>query len=1022
MVRTKRRSVRAQQVLIAISLFVWVSVVPPKFLGEAGSEHLLLTQLDHKVWTIRDGAPREVMGIAQDHDGSLWLVGQKGVYQFDGLRFKEFHAAAGGADLPSGGYFSVMVTRNGDVWIGSRLHGIARIRSGRVSFFDEHDGFPPNRVSRIIEGPDGSIWAVVHERLMVFNGINWTDGGAAGGISKEAVRDVFFDHNGTQWVSTGRFICYRPRGHQEFSRTDINLDGGNDTSNFVESMNGELWFASIRPNPISSELRQLDPTGHVEVTSHGAIHLPFEVYMITVAMDGSLWVTGTELNRFDSVTTGGKQKLSRERFGSAEGLTSPGTRAIFQDRNGDMWLSTPKGIERFQEPVLIKYVDRPLSNELGIGLARDSQGTIWIGSEKAPILSVRSGETREHGPPLSKATNLFADSRGAIWIKTYEGVVREAHDHLMKVRLPTGVPTYALRQFFEVEPGELDVSFAAEGSFGTFHFHNGKWVKLDMPDQPKETPLSFFVDRQRRVWIGYINGKVGMVDNTTGSVFPVGRDAELGSIQTFLETSEGLLCGGLNGIAILRGNHFEVLETAIPGAITGTSGIVQAKNGDLWLNGFHGVSKVAYSDFRASVSHGTPMATQLYTQTEITGPAAGCCFPSAVTDASGRIWFNTSGVIAYVDPAHMPHNTLPPTLAIAAVEEDGKPVGERNQIRAGTSTVRIPYFGVNLFAPEKVKYLYWLHGVDKTWQDVGRRTEAVYTHLSPGRYLFAVKATNGEGVWSEPVTASFTVLPTFYQTAWFAALCATAVIMLLWLGLTARVRYVTAGIKQRAEERADERIRIARELHDTLLQGVQGLLLNFHVAAQKVAADHESKEALEKALATADRIIVEGRNRVNRLRSENLTDAELKSLIEGVADNLNSIAAIDCAVERKGGRAALQNHVVDEIFCIAREALTNAYRHSGASQIVVELNYQKREFRMICRDNGRGFDSTEFLTGPTNGHWGLRGMAERAEKMGGSFSCNSSVTGGTEIHLTVPARLAYQRQGPFGLLRKGSAA
>jgi signal transduction histidine kinase len=187
--------------------------------------------------------------------------------------------------------------------------------------------------------------------------------------------------------------------------------------------------------------------------------------------------------------------------------------------------------------------------------------------------------------------------------------------------------------------------------------------------------------------------------------------------------------------------------------------------------------------------------------------------------------------------------------------------------------------------------------------------------------------------------------------------------------------------------------------------------LNFHVAAQKVAADHESKEALEKALATADRIIVEGRNRVNRLRSESLTDAELKSLIEGVAANLDSIAAVEFAVERKGGRDALQTQVVDEIFCIAREALTNAYRHSGASRIVVELDYQKREFRMTCHDNGRGFDAKASIANETNGHWGLRGMAERAERIGADFFYDSTVNGGTKVCVIVPARRAYQRQG-----------
>jgi signal transduction histidine kinase len=234
----------------------------------------------------------------------------------------------------------------------------------------------------------------------------------------------------------------------------------------------------------------------------------------------------------------------------------------------------------------------------------------------------------------------------------------------------------------------------------------------------------------------------------------------------------------------------------------------------------------------------------------------------------------------------------------------------------------------------------------------------------------------------------------------------------VWAAVSLRIRYVSSAIRIRAEERADERIRIARELHDTLLQGVQGLLLSFHVADQRVPADHESKRALEKALTTADRIILEGRNRVTRLRSENLTDTELKPSIERVAADLNSIATINFAVERRGGSDTLQSHVVDEIFCIAREALTNAFRHSEASRIVVELDYQKREFRMTCRDNGRGFDADALLASP-NGHWGLRGMAERAEKIGANFSYTTGAEEGTEVHVVVPARRAYVRPSRF---------
>jgi len=325
---------------------------------------------------------------------------------------------------------------------------------------------------------------------------------------------------------------------------------------------------------------------------------------------------------------------------------------------------------------------------------------------------------------------------------------------------------------------------------------------------------------------------------------------------------------------------------------------------------------------------------------------------------------------------------------------------------------------MDLTDPRRVVYRYRLEGPDasdSSWHDVGPRTEAAYTRLPPGSYRFQVMASNGNDIWTQPVSsATFRILPHYYERPWVQGLFVLAGLLLAWAAISLRLRYVSAAIRMRAEERADERVRIARELHDTLLQGVQGLLLSFHVAAEKVPADHVSKKALEKALTTADRIIVEGRNRVSRLRADNLNDAELKSLIESVAANFNSVRTIDFSVERSGGSDILHSDVVDEIFCIAREALTNAFRHSEASRIVIELDYQKGEFRMSCRDNGRGFDAFPQRANATNGHWGLRGMAERAERIGANFACISSADQGTEIQVRVPARLAYARSGRFG--------
>jgi signal transduction histidine kinase len=344
-------------------------------------------------------------------------------------------------------------------------------------------------------------------------------------------------------------------------------------------------------------------------------------------------------------------------------------------------------------------------------------------------------------------------------------------------------------------------------------------------------------------------------------------------------------------------------------------------------------------------------------------------------------------------------------VAIRAVAADRTPIDERGIVEPRPQAVSIEYLGVNLTAPGNVVYRYRLDGLDESWQDAGNRTEAIYRRLPPGTYAFQVMASNGDGAWTAPVSRPFTVLPSFYQTTWFAILCAVAVILVVWVAFALRVRVITREVRARAEERADERIRIARELHDTLLQGIQGLLLTFHVAAQRMSPGEEAKPMLERALATADSLIVEGRNRVASLRSEHVQDAELVGALQNAANDLGAGGNVRVSVKRSGGDAVLRPHVADEVFIVGREALANAFRHACASHVELELNYGRRYFGLRCVDDGKGFGAEER---DKSGHWGLQGMAERARKLGGLFRIRSEPGRGTEVALALPSHAAYE--------------
>jgi signal transduction histidine kinase len=583
---------------------------------------------------------------------------------------------------------------------------------------------------------------------------------------------------------------------------------------------------------------------------------------------------------------------------------------------------------------------------------------------------------------------------------------------------------YLFLGVLEQSGGDLIAAVGGAAGQGLWKYSAGRWTRL-FANLGLPEVFSMLEDANGTLYLAFtkdlgkdlgIVGKIrnGYLESLPIAITPFG----------FAQTSYGVLAYGARGIAIDRGGSFHTLPFLHPERARLISGMVESGGGDLWINGARGIVRIPAAEVRAAIADPAHAVSSVeLREGDFVGPDIfSFCRNSAHIDPSGRLWFSTLNGVVSVDPTHLSGPHRPPQLSIREIIADGHPLGANGIFPPDIQYLDIKYFGLDLSNPNDVVYRYRLQGLDTSWQDVEGRTEAIYTHIRPGTYRFQVMASNGNDIWTEPASSAvFRILPHYYQRAWVQALFILVCLILLWIGISLRVRDISHAIKMGAEERADERIRISRDLHDTLLQGVQGLLLSFHVAAEKVPADHESKPTLEKALTMADYVIVEARNRVNRLRSENLTDAELKSLIESVAANLSGVAAIEFALERSGGSDVLHRHVVDEVFCIAREALTNAYRHSGASRIVVELDYQKREFRMTCRDNGRGFNPKEFVASQTDGHWGVRGMAERAENMGASFSCDSPVNGGTEVRVVVPARRAYQRQGRFQFFGRRTA-
>jgi signal transduction histidine kinase len=370
-----------------------------------------------------------------------------------------------------------------------------------------------------------------------------------------------------------------------------------------------------------------------------------------------------------------------------------------------------------------------------------------------------------------------------------------------------------------------------------------------------------------------------------------------------------------------------------------------------------------------------------------------------------------------VDPRHLPLNTLAPPVHIEQVTADRKAYDTSSRLRLPPliRDLEIDYTALSLVAPEKNQFRYKLEGYDRDWQNVANRRQAFYTNLSPGSYRFRVVASNNSGVWNEKGDVlDFSIAPAYWQTNWFRALCLIGIAGILLALYQLRLRQLTRTFNMTLEARVGERTRIARELHDTLLQSFQGLLLRFQTVADLLPTrPTEAKRIVLSAVDQAAEAISEGRNAVEGLRSsaEERTDfaGELRTLGELTAAETND-KSVGVTVNVEGTPRALKPIVRDEIYRIAGEALRNALRHAEATQIELELRYDARQLRLRVRDDGKGIQPkvlSEASEGEIAGHHGLRGMRERASLIGGKLTVWTAPDSGTEVELIVRASRVY---------------
>jgi signal transduction histidine kinase len=394
-------------------------------------------------------------------------------------------------------------------------------------------------------------------------------------------------------------------------------------------------------------------------------------------------------------------------------------------------------------------------------------------------------------------------------------------------------------------------------------------------------------------------------------------------------------------------------------------------------------------------------------------------FNPAAKSSDGRLWFVGAEVAQTIDPTRLAKESIPRPVYVESVTADHKQLAAQEALKlpALTHDLQIDYTSPSLANPKKVNFRYRLEGNDRTWQDAGTRRQAFYTNLRPGQYRFTVIASNEDGIWNtQGATLQFGVAPAWFQTIWFRTLCVVAFFGLLWSLYWMRLRQVRHQFNANLEARVNERTRIARELHDTLLQSFNALLLRLQTAADLLRTrPDEARRTLDSTIDQTAQALIEGRDAVQQLRSTSLGTNDLAGTIGSLgkalaADGFNRDASA-FHLEVEGTPQDLLPITRDEVYRIAGEALRNAFRHARARHIEVDIQYDTRQLRLQIRDDGQGIDPQLLRVDGLSGHFGLRGMRERAQSLGGELTIWSEVNSGTEIDLTVPSSSAYTKPG-----------
>jgi ligand-binding sensor domain-containing protein/signal transduction histidine kinase len=959
-----------------------------------------LSQYLHEEWGSERGFPGgSINVIAQTPDGYLWIGTQKGLVRFDGSNFRLFsQISTNSSSITS--VLGLLADAQGSLWVRQPGSTLLRYRNGKFEDFSNSFEIPEIAITRMSPSKDGkAVFATVLNGIVTYENGGFKTLARSPELPNFIVTSMAPDPDGAYWVGTRDLGLFQIRDGKISARPDVLPK--RQINVLLSARAKQLWIGTDKGLFLWND-NELAHIGQNSLLSER------QILSLSEDSDNNIWV-GTDHGMYRLDAESSFMPKTENTLGNGP------VPAILGDREGNIWAATPKGLERLRNTIFTTYgAAEGLSEETNGPVHADSDGRTWFAPIRGGLYwlnGTKIGTVREAGLDKDVVYSI-AGGNGNLWIGRQHGGLSHLENVAGKWHAVTYTDADGLGQnsVYTVRVTRNGAVWAGTLSAGLTRIGGGKFERFTTANGLISNTISSILEsRNGTIWVATPRGLSAFLSNHWVS-YSNKDGLPSDDVNCLFEDSEGTLwIGTMSGLAALRSGQI-LIPAQGPEFLRGPIfGIEEDTNGFLWTSASDHIAminrkKLLGPDFSDVDIREFGLADGLRNTDGVKRDEA------VASDRSGNIWFSLNRGLSVVDTNRLRRASAPSILQLEALFVNGNPTSLSSPVRISPNPQKITfnYAGISLSVPDRVRFKYKLDGFDHAWSDPLIDREASYTNLNPGSYVFHVIASNSDGLWNgSELTIPFTIERAFWQTGWFRTSCVLSILLLVWLAHRYRLYRLTQQLNMRMEERLDERTRIAQDLHDTLLQGLLSASMQLNIADEKLPDDSPAKPLVGRVLELMNSVSNEGRTVVQGLRSSNALGDDLELAFLRIRHELPVSEHVNFRIVVEGKPRRLHATIRDEVYRIGREALVNAFRHSTANLIEVKVGYEPSRLRLIFRDNGRGIDPGMVRAG-RDGHWGLSGMRERAERIGARLKVSSRAAAGTEVELLIPEHIAFR--------------